>query len=87
MSHKFLIFNTESKAQEFVGKADIEMGYPKDNKSLRYTSVVKHPTDGRAICLTCPKCYSLLTQAQIDSLIDVRDPSTVEFFPDLVGLL
>ena len=82
MTKKFLEFNTSVEAQAFANNASKKMGYP-NKGALRYTKVVQHPSSGRAICKTCPKCHSLMNAEQIAALIDPSNIIALGYFPEL----
>jgi len=83
---KYLPFDTLEQAKTFIVLVNDNMGYPIDSKTTSYTKAYVHPTNGTAIVIICPKCHSLLTQEQFESLKDLNDPWIKQYFPEWEGI-
>lgn len=59
---------------------DTKFGYP-DGKTMAYTEILDHPSNGKSYALTCPKCYGSLTEAQIDSLLTREEVDAIGLMP------
>lgn len=83
MRKQYKLFKTVIDAQAWADYANVKMGYPLDGKTLSYTEIIDHPSDGTALCVTCPKCTSIFTDEEIANLKTMEEVKALGFFPAL----
>ncbi len=79
MTKKYLVFDVQEDAQEFVDSTDDNMGYP--NEDTENYTAIRNTVQGKFAVLTCPLCYGLMTPEQLESLISVKD--AISFWPKI----
>jgi len=74
---KFVEFDSLSEAQTFADNLDAEVIVEEGAADAtlkgvadQYSKPIEHPSNGKAVVLTCPNCHQFMTQAQIDAAVD-----------------
>jgi hypothetical protein len=75
----YLVFNTPEEADKFVADLNTLYGYP-DSDTDSYT-LVKETVQGKYAVLTCPRCHDFMTEAQLTSLVSIKD--ALAFWPSV----